>query len=137
MRMRAVVRRPNTPCLGLRFENSFCGNIAQLRDVLDFNGVHDVTIFDAAKISLRNLQGPYRLIYSFYSIGFHWSLEHFLPDLLPLLDEGGTAIFTTTANFQPFDGMRTLSYRILDWKPVWPRDAVFKFIVLSNTALKS
>jgi hypothetical protein len=81
--------------IGPRFEDSFCGNIAKLRHGLEFNSVRDVTIFDASRVSLPNLPGGYDLIYSFYSIGFHWSLEHFLADLLPLLDDGGTAIFTT------------------------------------------
>jgi hypothetical protein len=121
--------------LGPRFEDSFCGNIAMLRHVLDFNGVHGVTIFDAAKTSLRNLpERPYGLIYSFYSIGFHWSLEHFLDDLLPLLDDGGTAMFTTTVDFEPFDSLRTLSYRLVDWKPVWPRGITLRFIVLSKAS---
>jgi hypothetical protein len=52
-----------------RFEDAFCGNIAALRHVPDFNGVHDVTIFDAAKTDLRHLPGKYGLIYSFYSAG--------------------------------------------------------------------
>lgn len=120
--------------LGPRFEDSFCGNIAMLRHVLDFNGVRDVTIFDAARMSLSNLPGRYGLIYSFYSIGYHWSLEHFLDDLLPLLDPGATAIFTTSADFKPFDGLRKLSYRLVDWKPAWPRDATLKFIVLAHAA---
>ena len=68
--------------LGPRFEDSFCGNITELRRVLDFNGIRDVTIFDAGTTSLQKLPGSYFLIYSFYSIGFHWSLEHFLDDLL-------------------------------------------------------
>jgi len=71
--------------LGPRFEDSFCGNIEELRRVLDFNGINDVKIFDAAKTRLSDLPGPYYLIYSFYGIGFHWSLEYFLDDLLPLL----------------------------------------------------
>jgi len=123
--------------LGPRFEDSFCGNIAELQHILDFNGLHDVTIFDAKKINLASLPGrPYDLIYSFYSIGFHWSLEHFLNDLMLLLGEAGIAIFTTTANFEPFDSLRQLSYRLVDWKPAWPKDAILKFIVLSKTPLR-
>jgi len=118
--------------LGPRFSDSFCGNLAELRHVLDFNGVHDVTIFDAAKTGLPSLPGRYGLIYSFYSIGFHWSLDHFLDDLLLLLDDGGIGIFTTSADFQPFDRLRKLPYRLIDWKPVWPKDTTLKFIVLSK-----
>jgi hypothetical protein len=49
-----------------------------------------------------------------------------------LLEDGGTAIFTTSADFEPFDSLRKISYRLVDWKPVWPKDASLKFIVLSN-----
>ena len=94
--------------------------------------MRDVTIFDAARANLPSLPGPYGLIYSFYSIGFHWSLEHFLDDLLPLLGDGGTAIFTTTADFEPFDSLRKLPYRLVDWKPAWPKDTTLRFIVLSK-----
>jgi SAM-dependent methyltransferase len=119
--------------LGPRFEDSFCGNIALLRHVLDFNSVRDVTIFDAANTGLAELPGrPYDLVYSFYSIGYHWSLQYFLNDLLPLLDDGGTAIFTTSADFEPFESLRKLPYRLVDWKPAWPKDAISKFIVLSK-----
>jgi hypothetical protein len=119
--------------LGPRFEDSFCGNIAMLRHVLDFNGVGGVTIFDAANTNLPGLPGrPYGLVYSFYSIGFHWSLEYFLDDLLPLLDDRGTAIFTTSGDFEPFDNLKKLPYRLVDWKPAWPKDATLKFIVLSR-----
>jgi hypothetical protein len=119
--------------LGPRFEDSFCGNIKVLRHILDFNGIHDVKIIDATETSLSDLPGAYDLIYSFYSIGFHWSLEHFLDDLLPLMDENGLAIFSTTANFEPFDRLRRFSFRLVDWKPAWPKDANLKFIVFSKT----
>lgn len=118
--------------LGPRFDDSFCGNIAALRHILDFNGIRDVTIIDAAKSNLRDLPGLYDLIYSFYGIGFHWSLEHFLDDLLPLLRDGGTAIFTTTVDFEPFDSLRNISFRLVDFKKVWPKDAAGKLIVLSK-----
>jgi hypothetical protein len=75
--------------------------------------VHDVTIFDAAKWDLRHPPGKYGLIFSFHSIGYHWSLEHFLDDLLVLLEDGGTAIFTTSADFKPFDSLRKISYRLV------------------------
>jgi SAM-dependent methyltransferase len=120
--------------LGPRFSDSFCGNISMLRYILEFNGIHNVTIFDAARTNLADLPDCYDLIYSFYSIGFHWSLEHFLDDLLLLLNDGGTAIFTTSADFEPFDSLRKLSYRLIDWKPAWPKDAALKFIVLSKAA---
>jgi|SRR5215469_13480036 len=119
--------------LGPRFEDSFCGNIAMLSHVLRYNGVSNVTVYDASNMRLTELPGqPYNFIYSFYSIGFHWSLEHFLDDLLPLLDDGGTAIFTTSADFEPFESLRKLPYQLVDWEPAWPRGVTLKFIVIER-----
>ena len=39
------------------------------------------------QLPLAALPGPYDLIYGFYSIGFHWSLEYYLDDLEPLMHE--------------------------------------------------
>ena len=94
--------------LGPRFDNSFCGSIAALKKVLAHNGVLNVTIHDANMISLRTLPGPFDLVYSFYSIGFHWSLEHFIDDLLPLLSEEGTAVFTIPPDFRSFPQLELL-----------------------------
>ncbi|MGB7077437.1 MAG: hypothetical protein WBD53_09625 [Xanthobacteraceae bacterium] len=121
--------------LGPKFADSFCGNISVLKHLLEFNGVSGVTIFDAAQVALSDLPGPYDLIYSFYSIGFHWSLEHFIGELLPLLSQHGIGIFTTTLDFTPFEKLTELSYRILDWTPAWPLGARAKFIVLSKGEL--
>ena len=51
--------------LGPRFEDSFCGNIEKLRHSLDFNGLKNVTIFDASKMKLGEIPGKYDLLYSF------------------------------------------------------------------------
>ena len=87
--------------LGPRFEDSFCGNVPVLRHVLDFNGIRDVTILDAATTALGKIPGKYDLIYSFYCIGFHWALEYFIDDIKNLLSASGVAIFTTTSDFRP------------------------------------
>jgi hypothetical protein len=121
--------------LGPRFEDSFCGNIRALRDVLNFNGMHDVTIFNARDVNLKDLPGPYDLIYSFYSIGFHWSLEHFLDDLLPLMGDRSIAVFTTPLNFRPFPGLTGLHYRSIDFTPVWPKDAAIKMLLVSKSEI--
>ena len=118
--------------MGPRFEDSFCGNIPMLRYVLDYNGIQNATILDAARSKLSELPGPYDLLYSFYSIGFHWSLEPFLDDLLKLMHDGSTAIFTIPQEFKPFPRLTQLSYRIIDWKAVWPKDISHKMLVLSN-----
>ncbi|MBV9976634.1 MAG: hypothetical protein JO105_14715 [Hyphomicrobiales bacterium] len=75
-------------------------------------------IFDARNNTLSDLSGPYGMIYSFYCIGFDWSLEHFLDDLLPLLGDDGIGIFTTTEDFKPFDRLREISLpRIISKAP--------------------
>ena len=120
---------------GPRFTDSFCGNLAQLQHVLTFNGVTNTTLFDAHSTALAALPGPYDLLYSFYSIGFHWALEHFLADLLPLLGPRSIAIFTVPQSFHPFPALEPLAYRLIDWKPVWPPEAHLKMLVLSKAAL--
>lgn len=121
--------------LGPRFEDSFCGNTKVLRHVLEYNGIHNVTIFNAQEVRLADLPGPYDLLYSFYSIGFHWSLEHFLDDLLPLMHDDAIAVFTVPNGFAPFPGLEALHYRIIDWKTAWPKDAWLKLLVLGKRTL--
>ena len=121
--------------LGPRFEDSFCGNIEVLRSVLAFNGVSNVKVFNAQDVRLTDLAGPYDLLYSLYSIGFHWSLEHFLADLLRLLHDRSVAIFTVPQEFQPFPTLAALPYRIVDWKTAWPKDGQLKLLVIGKTTL--
>jgi hypothetical protein len=121
--------------LGPRLETSFCGNIQMLRHVLEYNAVRNVTIFDAKEVRLPDLPGPYDLLYSFYCIGFHWSLEHFLDDLVPLLHDKSIAIFTVPNEFAPFARLEALSYKIIDWKTAWPKEARLKLLVLSKGSL--
>jgi hypothetical protein len=118
--------------LGPRFEDSFCGNIPLLRQILDFNAVRNVTLFNAQDVRLPDLPGPYDLIYSFYSIGFHWALEHFLPDLLPLLHDRSIAIFTVPNQFKPFTGLAGLSFKLLVTKTAWPKDRYLNLLVLTK-----
>ena len=99
---------------GPRFEDSFCGTISELQNVLRYNGIQNVTIHDAKRVSLKDLPGPFDLLYSFYSIGFHWSLEHFLDDIRALIGERGVAVFTVTGNFHPFARLQQLPYRVLE-----------------------
>ena len=120
---------------GPRFTDSFCGNLTQLRQVLDFNNVANVTLFDAHQTTLASLPGPYDLLYSFYSVGFHWALEHFLADLLPLLGPRSVALFTVPQSFKPFPALDALSFRLIDYKPIWPPEAHLKLLVLSKETL--
>jgi hypothetical protein len=129
----------NTPKythMGPRFDDSYCGDITALRSVLDFNGVQNVTIFNAADVRLEHLPGrPYDLLYSFYSIGFHWSLEHFLDDILSLLHDRSIAVFTIPPEFQPFPKLTELSHQIINCKAAWPKNRWLKLLILSKGTL--
>lgn len=78
---------------GERGEDSWCGNIALLQKMLSFNNVFGVSVFDAATVHLADLPGPYELVYSIYSVGFHWAIEHFIDDILQILSPTGTGLF--------------------------------------------
>jgi hypothetical protein len=96
--------------------------------------VHNVHIFDARSTPIRQLPGHYDLIYSFFCIGFHWSLEHFMPDILSLMNERSLAIFTVPLEFEPFSGLSDVSFKLIDLKTVWPKDGHLKFLILSKTS---
>ena len=98
--------------------DSFCGNLGLLRSLLDFNQIANYTIFNARQAALADLPGPYELIYSFYSIGFHWSLELFLDDLLPLMHDRTVAVFTVKKDFPGFPRLRDFHCRVVEWKTV-------------------
>jgi hypothetical protein len=121
--------------LGPRFEDSYCGNLSALRYVLEFNGIRNVALFNARDARLVDLPGPYDLLYSFYSIGFHWSLEHFLDDILSLLHDQSIAVFTIPTEFRPFPKLGGLSHRVVDSKAAWPRNRWLKLLILSKGAL--
>src|SRR5262249_37853579 len=121
--------------LGPRFEDSFSGHIKVLIDTLKYNDVHNAVVFDASAYKLTDLPGPYDLIYSFYGIGFHWSLEYFLDDIATLMHESTVAIFTIPESFAPFSNLARFSYQTLDWKPFWPKDLRLKLLLISKTDL--
>jgi hypothetical protein len=99
-------------------KDSFCGNLGLLRSLLNYNQVSNYTIFNARQTALAGLPGPYDLMYSFYSIGFHWSLELFLDDLLPLMHDRTLAFFTVKKDFRGFPRLRDFHCRIVEWKTV-------------------
>jgi len=98
---------------GPRFETSWCGTISELKNVLTYNGIHNVTIHDANKIKMRDLPGPFDLVFGFYNIGYHWSLEHFMPEINKLIGNHGIGIFTVPRGFQPFAELKTVPHRIV------------------------
>jgi hypothetical protein len=107
---------------GPRAEDSFCGNIPELRRVLEHNGIRNVTIHDAASTTLIGLPGPFDLVYGFYTIGFHWSLKHFMPELRTLMAANGSAVFTVPRNFRPFAELDPLPWRVIAKDNVGARD---------------
>jgi len=121
--------------LGPRFEDSFCGNIGMLRHMLDYNAINNVTIFNAHDIRITELPGPYDFLYSFYSVGYHWSLEHFFDDLMHIMDDKSVAVFTVPNKFSPFPKLDALSYRVIDWKTAWPKDGKLKMLILGKKSI--
>jgi hypothetical protein len=99
---------------GPRFEDSFCGTISELRRVLNYNGITNVTIHDAKSVAMKDLPGPFDLLYGFYTIGFHWSLEHFFDEVLALIRKTGIAVFTVQEDFQPFRRLHKIPYRLIE-----------------------
>jgi hypothetical protein len=115
--------------------SSFCGNLPLLRSFLDFNHIGNYRICDAAELPLRQLPGPYDLIYSFFSIGFHWSLEFYLDDLEPLLGKSSVLICTLGRHFRPFAKLREFSTRILYCREIKKNAAPLRLLALSKDEL--
>ena len=118
---------------GPRFDDSFCGSLDVLQEVLSHNETPAVEIFDAADLDakLSRLPGPYDLIYSFYAVGFHWSIEHFLDELLGLMHEGSIGAFTLHDRFKGSPKLEQVPHRIVQHKKSWPRDRYSTLVVLS------
>jgi hypothetical protein len=115
--------------------SSFCGNLALLRTMLDYNGVKQYDIFDAQKLSLAALPGPYDLIYGFYSIGFHWSLEYYLDDVEVLMNERTLLVCTLNKNFRRFPRLEQFSTRVLSCREVKKNATPLRLLVLSKGML--
>jgi hypothetical protein len=119
---------------GPRFSDSFCGNLEILRRLLEHNDAGDYRIFDAEDLGTRldRLPGPYDFIYSFYAVGFHWSLEHFLDELLSLMHQRSVGAFTLHDRFDDFDVLGDLDYRVVRLRGSWPRGRSTRLLVTSQ-----
>jgi hypothetical protein len=115
--------------------SSFCGNLTLLRTMLDYNEVKQYQIFDAQQIPLEGLPGPYDLIYGFYSIGFHWSLEYYLDDVEALLHERSLLVCTLNKNFRNFPRLKQFSTRVLACREVKKNATPLRLLVLSKGPL--
>lgn len=123
---------------GPRFDDSFCGTISVLDEVLEHNlgeeGMETVEIFDAADLDadLGRLPGPYDFIYSFFAVGFHWSIEHFLDEILGLMRDRSVGAFTLHDRFDDFSVLGDLPYRVVDFRRSWPQDRWTRMLVLAK-----
>jgi hypothetical protein len=115
--------------------SSFCGNLPLLQNMLDYNGVKHYQVFDAQQLPLTALPGPYDLIYGFYSIGFHWSLEYYLDDLECLLHPHTLLVCTLNKNFRPFARLQDFSTRVLSCREVKKNAPPLRLLVLSKGRL--
>jgi hypothetical protein len=121
---------------GPRFEDSFCGNLKLLSTLLDYNGLTNYKIIDAQETALANVDGPYDLIYSFYAIGFHWSLEHFIDDISRLMNDKSVGAFIVHGDFQSFPGLKSFNCRILPLKAAKKRTTLkLGMLLMSKAAL--
>jgi hypothetical protein len=115
--------------------SSFCGNIPLLEQMLRYNGIENYKVWDAATLPMAKLPGDYDLIYGFYSIGFHWSLQHYLGDLAPLLGASGVLLCTLNKHFAPFPMLKQYSVRVLQSAAVKKGSRPLSFLALSKSPL--
>jgi hypothetical protein len=115
--------------------SSFCGNLQLLGSFLEYNQVPGYRIFDAAELPLRSLPGPYDLIYGFYSIGYHWSLDFYLDDLAPLMDGSTVLICTLNKRFERIPKLREYSTRVLECRDTKKNAPPLHLLALSRGSL--
>jgi hypothetical protein len=115
--------------------SSFCGNLRLLAQFLDYNRISGYRIFDAAQLPLSKLPGPYDLIYGFFSIGYHWSLEFYLDDLAPLIGERTILVCTLNKRFQMFSRLGEFSTRVLLCRDSKKKAPPLHLLVLSKSRL--
>ena len=115
--------------------SSFCGNLSLLETMLTYNQVRQFRILDAQQTPLAALPGPFDLIYGFYSIGFHWSLEYYLDDLEPLLHQKTIFICTLNKNFRTFPRLQQFSTRVVKCREVKKNATPLRLLILSKGPL--
>lgn len=119
---------------GPRFDDSFCGDLDALETILRFNETTGYELFDAAELgaSLAGLPGPYDFVYSFFAVGFHWSIEHFLDELLALMSERAIGAFTLHDRFDDLAVLDRVPHRIVEFRSSWPRGKRWRMVVLAR-----
>ncbi len=115
--------------------SSFCGNLPLLRSMLAYNGVTQYELFDAQQLPLGGLPGPYDLIYGFYSVGFHWSLEYYLDELEGLMGARSLLVCTLNKSFHRFPRLAEFSTRVVACREVKKGASPLRLLVLSKGEL--
>ena len=126
--------RIDYPRSGERTDRSFCGDLATLRAVLDYNGVGNHRVFDAHELGHRldSLPGPYDLVYSFYAAGFHWSLADFWCEFEAISHRRTVGVFTIHRNFEEFPALRNRAFRIVPFERSLIKDLPHRLLIASG-----
>ncbi len=120
---------------GPRFEDSFCGTPEVLMSLLEYNGIRNCELYDATRLGARlaGLPGPYDFIYSFFAIGFHWSIEHFLDELLGLMRDRSIGAFTLHNRFRDLSLLRQVPHRVVHFDGSYPRGKSWRMLVMAKS----
>jgi hypothetical protein len=105
--------------LGNRYEDSFCGNLDILERCVAFNGVKSYRVIDASTTGghIPAPDRPYDLIYSFYAVGFHWSLDHWLDEILSVAHDATVCAFLVPSHYQPSPRIARMPHVMLESSP--------------------
>lgn len=119
-----------------RSAESFCGSLSQLRRVLTFNEIENYRLVDAADSGFRlsGIGGPYQLIYSFYGVGFHWSLADFWSEIRELMSPQCVAVFTVHHSFEEFPELMEMPHRYVPFRRILAKDRPLNLLVVSESA---
>ncbi len=100
---------------GQRYADSFCGNLPLLMRTLEFNGVANFQLIDGAHSAggIPVAAQPFDFVYSFFAVGFHWALDHWLDELLALGGPQTLYVFTVAPNFVPPARLATMPFLLL------------------------
>lgn len=122
------------PMLGEKRQNSFCSNISVLKHILDYNNITNYQIIKPRTVDFRlsRLSGPYDIIYSFYAIGFHWTLEHYFDDIIKLMHEKTLAFFTIPDEFVKYKKLEKINFKIIQHEVAWPTNRVLRMLLMSR-----
>ena len=121
--------------MGNRYDDSFCGNLAVLQQCLDFNGVSNVSLVDAAQTGGRVPMPDerYDFIYSFYSVGFHWSIDHWLDEILAVAKPTALCAFIVPSHYQPSRRVAAMPHMLIEGAPLLQPDPYSTTYVLVFT----